>query len=152
MKLRPKKPAFADTLAAGLGAKKPSFAVDPVAFKRQQPAWRISLLHHDGDMGWLSCSGAEFWAQVCPRLKAYEGMTWGQIEQDKHNHSWEIGDLQKPMRDRYATVKRRDEFDTIYQLHVNARGRIWGWRAGHLFYILWWDSEHDGHKTEPKNS
>lgn len=79
------------------------------------------------------------------RLHQYEGMTWNQILNDgDRDHFININKLEKFARVRLAELNLDDEdHQEILRLRFNSHQRLWGYKEGDAFKILWWDPHHE---------
>ena len=86
-----------------------------------------------------------------PKLKNYESMTWGSIAQNQHhNHSVEVSKLDKRARKRLEELGV--EVDELFRFRLNGTQRVWGIRDREVFYILWWDPNHEICPSSKKNT
>jgi hypothetical protein len=92
--------------------------------------------------------GPPAFQDLLARLAAYEGMTWTEVAvASKHNHPWEDwSEWEQASRDRLQELELQDQ-SGWYQLHLDKRGRLIGFRDGAAFNILWWDRDHEVYVT-----
>ena len=93
----------------------------------------------------------DFWQQIHGRLKCLESMTWTEVERDRHNHPIEVRFLCKDAQDRLLALKL-ETVDSLYQLHITQKARIWGARNGPLLELIWWDPNHEVYPVEKPNT
>lgn len=86
---------------------------------------------------------------VREKLAHFEGRTWGEILNSKHNHNVSVGDLSKEARSRLAELKQYD-IEQLLSLRLSGPERIWGILAEGVYTILWWDPRHQICKALPK--
>lgn len=149
MSHRDKRPVAALSPSSG---KTPTAVSDPTEYRSRKIAWRvgkIDLAH--AKWGGKIITGTDWWQKLHGRLKNLESMTWAEIEKDRHSHAFEVRHLCKDAQDRLLELKLQT-IDTLYQIHVNGPGRLWGIREGALLSILWWDPNHTVYPTEKKNT
>jgi len=112
-------------------------------FMRLHPRWRFSLLELQGAYGWARLQGQAI-RGLRDRLAELEKSTWAEIfVRDRHqNHSVDRDklstDAQKKLRKR-----KLDDFERFWSLRITAKERVWGLLVEDVFYLLWWDPEHE---------
>ena len=55
-----------------------------------------------------------------------------------HTQSWDS--ICREAQDRWIEVGRTE--DELFRFRTSGKGRIWGYREGNVFFVVWWDSEH----------
>lgn len=89
--------------------------------------------------------------------------TWAEIEDDVTNtrtsshrkhHGQPIDSLPRPALRRLevAVPELKEAEEEIYRFRLGSTRRLWGFRSGHVFRLLWWDENHKVYPTEPKNT
>lgn len=120
---------------------------DPEQYYIETPAW--SFANSDQDMWSFNQEhiGERIWTEILPRLKALESQTWNEIlvKDKKQNHSINVEDLNKAAQDRLAA--KYIEAESLISLRVTGTHRLYGYIAGRVFHILWYDDNHGDNKT-----
>src|ERR1700741_4618787 len=140
------RPPFEDRSAAKsprspygeVQAKMPRTAASNAA--AMQPLWSLRIL----DLGGPWCSGAmggNTLVDVLRRLKAFETMTWREIE-GKGSHFVDVSGCCKKARDRLVEL-RHDDADSLFSLRFGGKPRLYGVRDENVLAILWWDPDHE---------
>lgn len=136
-----KKPHLKET---PLTKKEPRTAINPEAFKRLNPSWRVALVELVDPFGWHKATEAELRA-VHQRLSSFETMTWEEIlfppRKNHHNHQIAPHKICRDARDRLESMDRAG-VDLLTSLHVKQKERICGILDGAVLHVLWWDPEH----------
>lgn len=106
-------------------------------------SWRFDLIYDEPDYGWSSVSSADR-DLIHDSLRGFEKMTAAEIfaggEPGKTYGN--PGDIpNKTARDRFLD-KYADE-DEIHRLNCGGRCRLFGFRRGGVFLVLWWDPNHE---------
>jgi hypothetical protein len=141
-----RKPARARKAIPGGGA--PPFARHPAALSgfpgadtsHERLAWRFCHLDQDGP--W-PLSGEAF-QHLLPSLRSFEGMTVNELfTQAGRGKDYDVVKLPNP-----AAVKRLEELGLddqtkISRLQVAGAPRLYGFRVGNAFHLVWWDREHE---------
>jgi len=118
------------------------FTEDPGNTNKRQPVWVFSVLDENGPWGKVKLSGDSVWNDILPKIRSYESMTWGQIEQNKkYNHSVGIDALCPTARKRIDHLKL--DVDELFRFRLSGKQRLWGIRDRERFKILWWDPDHE---------
>jgi hypothetical protein len=103
--------------------------------------FRLSRIDHGGRWGLdgLSPDHVKLIANCC---RSWETLTVGEFrslpghfEIPKENL---ISDAQKRMVDIGL-----EEYDGLWHLRLQNKPRLWGLLDGHVFYVVWWDPEHE---------
>ena len=120
---------------------------DPERYYSENPAWTFA--NADQEMWAFSRDhiGTASWAEILPRLQAFETQTWGEIlvRNKKQNHSLDLNELNKVAQDRLAA--RYIEAESLISLRITGNHRLYGYMTGRVFNILWYDDDHGDNKT-----
>lgn len=85
-------------------------------------------------------------------------LSWGEIEQHrtggrtahKKHHSQEISSLAPAAQADAAKAKLGETFgDEMFRFRLGGEQRLWGFRDGRVFHVIWWDPDHDVYPTDP---
>lgn len=52
----------------------------------------------------------------------------------------------------YYSGVDNDDLDQLFSLRLTVRKRVWGIKEGNIFWILWWDPEHEVCKSHKKHT
>lgn len=129
----------------------PAEEFDPDAYRTKKVVWRLGNVDLNHPQEWLRVEDGQALVDVLGRLRDYENMTWNEVAAvSKHNHAWEDWTQWQPAsRDRLQELELQDQAGW-YQLHLDKRGRLIGFRTDVVFNILWWDRAHEVYKTKPR--
>ena len=120
---------------------------DPERYYSENPAWTFA--NADQEMWTFSQEhiGTVIWTEILPRLQALETQTWSEIliHNKKQNHSLDLNELNKAAQDRLAS--RYIEAESLISLRITGNHRLYGYMAGRVFNILWYDDDHGDNKT-----
>lgn len=103
-----------------------------------------------GNWAWSACTPADF-VRVRDALCAFERMTWAQIRAKKSCHFTSPDAICSDAMQRLVAMKL-DDTDTLMQLRLGAKIRVFGMMEGSTFNLLWWDPEHSVWPTQPANT
>lgn len=92
------------------------------------------------------------------KLCDFAKLTWRDIERqrtggrDRHRKHHDIP-LSRICPEAQADIARRkldEEFDdAIFRFRLNGEQRLWGFRRGRVFHVVWWDPEHQVCPSDP---
>jgi hypothetical protein len=133
---RHRQPAFAHSLTPGTERKA---RLAPESDRARRPSWLLERIDFDGPWCWKKMDVATL-HRVHERLSAFERMTFGEIDGAK-NHQIPVERLGKAARARLVDLGV-DEYDEVLSLRVTKAERVWGLKAPHGIYLLWWDPAH----------
>lgn len=76
------------------------------------------------------------------------GLYWHEIHsqttggKDRHHkhHSQELESICEEAQARWKEIEREE--DELFRFRIAGKQRIWGYREGHVFNVVWWDPEH----------
>jgi hypothetical protein len=115
---------------------------DPTSTNDMQPVWVFAAIDDGGPWGRSILTEGHAWDDILPKIKNFESMTWGQIEQDrKRNHSVPISSLCKDAQKRISVI--RLDVDELFRFRLTGEQRLWGVRDRNRFKLLWWDPDHE---------
>lgn len=122
------------------GERKPKSIENPDSYLPKHPSWNFSksdLLHTK----W-SLVKSDFFNEILPKLINFERRTWGDIVSDKkHNHWIDTGDFIKEAQDRLIELKIY--YDQLFSLHLTGKMRLFGYIEDGIYYIIWYDANHE---------
>jgi hypothetical protein len=81
--------------------------------------------------------------RILRRLRDFESMTWAEMQQGKHCPAKEIpvAHLAPEAQARLSEIGH-DDVDSLWELHLAGKPRLWGIRAQAVFHVLWFDLDH----------
>jgi len=104
--------------------------------------WSFKLFDRDASWGSEPGRNAPF-REISHRLKQYESMPWTQVltQSRKRDHAMKVGDLCKHAQDRISQLRIDD--DMLWRFRFSGTERLWGVRRGDVFFVVWWDPDHE---------
>lgn len=115
-----------------------------------RPSWLVKHVDLEGGpFSWSEMQRHEL-PGLIDRLRLFENMDWREIERQRSSHSMPATVICKAARDRLEELEL--EVETLYQLQVAGRARVWGLRLGSAVALLWWDPEHKVYPVEKKHT
>ncbi len=91
--------------------------------------------------------------ELAQRLGSTELRTWNEIfASDKaNNHPNQVERFSKEAKKRLRELKR-DDFDELHSIRLSGKGRLYGVLREGVFYIIWWDRDHQVYPSKKKNT
>ena len=101
----------------------------------------LQLLDHGGGWSWADVSSEDIYrvAQVCKDLESMRAL---ELLSTRRNKAIPFTSL-APEAQRRLTDIGLDDYDKLWELRVAALARIWGICQEHIFYLVWWDPDHE---------
>lgn len=118
---------------------------DPVSFLQKRPSWCFELVD---DKGIWSPYRVNF-KSIVEHLVNHERMTWNEIFKKTHdgnkssNHYISPDKICKDAQDRFKELNLEEYADFLYSIRLNNKIRIFGLLRDGVFYILWYDENHE---------
>ena len=142
-------------MAKAKGQKKPKAERQPAAptkrprrapeltHNTEKVAWRFGWMDHDGIWSWNQVDAAKH-LEIQQKLGHWEDKTWAQIlsEDPSAQHTVEVSALIKEAQNRLVE-KKLEDCDTLFRFRLTGTERLWGARMENIFYLLWWDPDHE---------
>jgi hypothetical protein len=116
-------------------------------------SFRFADRVHSGSWTWMSGDESH---EVLDFLCSIGNLTWSEIKgqmtggksgRHKKHHHHEFSSLCKEAQDRLAELKHDERFEDLFRFRLGGKKRLWGFLLGNVFYVLWWDSEHQVYPT-----
>jgi hypothetical protein len=125
---------------------------DQTGYLRETITWRLGSFDFDHPKCWCDEESSTVLRELASKMKWLERYTWGELPGlSIHNHDWE--DPSESWAE--ASVQRLAELNLDdqsgwYQLHLDARGRLFGFRSGSVLNLVWWDRDHEVYETQQR--
>lgn len=101
----------------------------------------LQLLDHAGRWGWTDLSSGHI-RKIATSCKGWESMSSGEVFNSSGNKPipWDSfhPDAQKRLRD-----IELDDYEGLWELRLSGTARLWGLLKQGIFYIVWWDPNHE---------
>jgi hypothetical protein len=119
-------------------------SINPESYLGNSPVWGLELIDLDGPWGWFNnIESKDKLREIIKKLKDFESMTWAEIKRNsKAHHHISIDNIIKKARDRLTEIKQ-DDLEEIFSLRLTGENRIIGKLDTGIFYIIWWDPNHE---------
>lgn len=104
------------------------------------PELRAGQMDMDGPWGWNKFDPLLL-QNLFHKIFDSQKLTW-QILRENGSHLVQVGDLCAKAQKRLFELSK-DDCDELFSLRVTGRQRIWGIKDGNIFWLLWWDPNHE---------
>lgn len=142
-----KQPA---TAVAPTGEKKPVPGPPVVDHPDARITFGLQLMDHDGPWSWANVS-SEHIEKVRDACKGWETLKVGEFLGRPGNKPIPMENLCKDAQGRLLEINL-DQFDELWELRLGGKLRIWGLFHVNVFYLVWWDPEHEVCPSTLKNT
>ena len=136
--------------------KSPATRENPEEYIKKNPVWAFSRCDME-HVKW-SITNHDFINEIFQKLINFERMTWQEIQSASggkrdgngtNSHFVNVAELSKEARDRLTELKLYD-IDQLFSLRLAAKIRLYGILENGVFYILWYDQEHEIYEIKKK--
>jgi hypothetical protein len=125
---------------------------DQTGYLREPVTWRLGSFDFDHPKSWCDEESSAALRELAAKMKWLERYTWGELPGlSTHNHEWEdpSESWTQPSVQRLGELNLDDQ-SGWYQIHLDARGRLFGFRSGSVFNLVWWDRDHEVYETSQR--
>lgn len=123
-------------------------ASPPSGYYDKNPLWAFRRIDAEHQR-WGLDKNTQMLPDVLKYLKGLESQTWRSILTDTsgradntRNHAIGIDRLCKDAQKRAEEIKL-DEFDELVSIAISGTGRVWGVLLDGVYYIVWFDPQHE---------
>jgi hypothetical protein len=110
---------------------------DPDVVKHDSISWGLEFSDFNGEWSWRKLK-ADHVAVLHCELVALEGQTLYGLLQQKKIKEIPVEHMTRKAKDRLKGI-RLEEADTLWELRLPKKWRVWGLVQRATFYFLWWD-------------
>jgi hypothetical protein len=120
----------------------PKPALPAAGTSAERICWRFNLADHDGPWCFHEVDPADL-CNVLGQLGQFESMTIGEAFSGSPGKDYDIeGIPNREARDRLEAIGLADQTQ-ISRLRLGGRKRLYGFRLGNVFHVVWWDPRHE---------
>jgi hypothetical protein len=100
---------------------------------------------YDGAWSWLTNDEA---GEILRFLCDISQRTWADIMSQRRDtggmvhHTQEIETVCQAAQDRITDLGLDERFEMLFRFGLGPRKRLWGFATDGVFYVLWWDRDH----------
>lgn len=158
----PKRPSRSEARELRKAVKLARTSVQPASEKRPVPGppvpedpqarimFRLGLMDYGGPWGFdgLSSAHVKLIAESC---RSWETLTVGEFRGLPSHVEIAKEALINDAQERMIEIGL-EEYDGLWHLRLGNKPRLWGLLDGHVFYVVWWDPEHEVCPSAKKNT
>lgn len=125
--------------------KVPCNTENPDSWLSKRPSWRFEKVDKGFDWNLFSANNL---SEILEKLVDFERMTWGDVLKKTHdngkssNHFISPDKMIKKAQDRLNQLNLNEFSENIFSLRLNNINRLFGILTDGIFYILWYDNDH----------
>lgn len=105
-----------------------------------QPEFKACKMDMDGKWGWSGFSSYHL-REFLNKLFDCQKLTWQDLYYNG-SHRILVSQIVPEARKRLQNLLL-DEWEELYSLRLAGKQRVWGLKEGRIFWLLWWDPEHE---------
>lgn len=129
--------------------RKPKIRENPESYFDWTPSWNFSKC--DLEYEKWSLKKSNIFSEIIPKLISFEQRKWSDIVSDKkHNHWIDCKELSKEAQNRLSEIKLY--YDSLFSLRLTGTLRLFGYIENGIFYIIWYDPNHEVSPTSKKHT
>jgi len=102
--------------------------------------FREGQMDTDGSWGWKNISPLQL-RGIFRKIFSCQKLTWQNLR-TSGSHLVDLKDLYPKAQKRLLQIEKDDQ-DQLYSLRLSGKERIWGIKDGNIFWLLWWDPNHE---------
>lgn len=135
--------------------KGPRRSEDPKSIMQLRVTWSDQRADRSGSWTWgpREWDSSTWSAVIYPKLEEWEKLKWSEVcsftSGSGHylHHSQDLESIVKEARERWQELEI--DADEAFRFRLGSTRRLWGYRIGAHFQVLWWDPDHNIYPTEP---
>ena len=132
-----------------LNEKVPKQRENPNSYFDWSPSWSFSRCDFEHEKWSLKLSN--IYEEIIPKLISFEQRKWSDIISDKeHNHWIDCTDFSKEAQKRLE--ERKIYYDELFSLRLTGTLRLFGYIENGIYYIIWYDPDHEICKSHKKHT
>ncbi len=130
--------------------KQPKFGAVPDSYKKPRaeelpndnlrPEFKTEKMDMNGKWGWSSFEALNI-KHFLGKLFESQKLTWQELRQNG-SHQISVDQIVTDARKRLQ-ILQLDEWEELYSIRIAGKPRLWGIKESSIFWILWWDPNHE---------
>jgi hypothetical protein len=146
--MSPRRPRSKVSPPSHKGSRKPAAVVGiPDADDLRPPVFSFLFADRDFNAAWSWPTDAEA-GEVLRFLCEMSRYTWTEIMGQRRDsggmihHEQAIDTVCQEAQDRITELGHDQRFEWLFRFAIGGRKRLWGFVTDGVFYVLWWDRDH----------
>lgn len=125
---------------------------------RESPLFCLRHTHSGGTNAWGFAPSPADGVEILGFLAAMSRLSWseiaaqttgGKMSRHRKHHDQPIDTLVRKAQSDLRDANLDETFgDTIFRFRLAGVKRLWGYRQGRTFHVVWWDPEHQVYPTD----
>jgi hypothetical protein len=127
------------------------------SFYDKNPSWSFSRCDFTHPL-WGMDNHQDTLSHIIHFMAETEKIRWSEIftttagkSRGTRNHPVNVDEIIKTAQERWREMKL-DEYDTLHSLRLSSTGRLWGIMQNGVFFIIWYDPEHEIFPSEKRHT
>jgi hypothetical protein len=120
-------------------------------------SFRYADRGHNGAWGW---PGGDSAAEVLNFLCDMSQLTWNEIKnqrtggKDRHkkHHHQAVDAVCAEAQRRFAELRLDEVFEEFFRFRLGGQKRLWGFVVASVYYVVWWDPDHQVCPSEKRHT
>jgi hypothetical protein len=139
-------------------SKEPKARAPSASTQSEHPVFCFRRAHRNADERWAFKPSQDDAQEVFSFLCDLAQQTWAEIEsattggRNRHrkHHSQEVESFCSEAKRDFQQARLAEQFEEeMFRFRLSGQKRLWGFRVGHVFHVVWWDPGHLVYPTEP---
>ncbi|MBR1592139.1 MAG: hypothetical protein IJ666_03925 [Ruminococcus sp.] len=120
--------------------RQPKSRENPDSYFDYYPSWSFSKCDFEHEK-W-SLKKSDFLNEILDKLISFERRKWSDIvNDDKHNHWIDCKDFSKEAKKRLEELNLH--YDQLFSLRLTGTLRLFGYIQDGVYYVIWYDPNHE---------
>ena len=129
--------------------KFPKQRENPNSYFDWSPSWSFSRCDFE-HVKW-SLKLSNIYEEIIPKLISFEQRKWSDIISDKERNHWiDCADFTKEAQKRLEEIKIY--YDELFSLRLTGTLRLFGYIENGIYYIIWYDPDHEICESHKKHT
>lgn len=147
----PRKPKQRPVATGAPVKEHPRPALPAASTSGDRICWRFRHTDHDGPWCFHAVDSNDL-CRVLGQLANFESMTVAEAFGGSPGKDYNIEDIPNTQARARLEVLRLADQTSISRFQLSGRERLYGFRLGNVFHVVWWDPRHEIWPTEKKHT
>jgi hypothetical protein len=142
---------------AATAKRQPKVASSPASTSGLKPLFSFAHVDRASKHKWAFKPDGDHATTLLAFICEMSQLTWGGIEQQragghKKHHTQDIATMAPDAQKDLRRTKLDETFggDEMFRFRLAGEQRLWGFRNGRIFHVVWWDWDHKVYPTPKK--
>jgi hypothetical protein len=139
-------------------AKRPRALTPSASTEGEHPVFCFQYAGRNADPRWAFDPSEKHARELLVFICDLARQTWVEIERamtgsgrrHRKHHSHEVESLCPEAQRDFQRAQLAERFgEEMFRFRLSGKKRLWGFRVGSVFHVVWWDPNHQVYPTEP---